>query len=121
MKRIFIVFPFLCVLWNISAQNLPKRGGRLEHVIDVVSYSDWGKGFLTITDAHIVESDNILYGLTFEPIANNSAIYIPEVADIILEVNGISTKDMKPEKFYAITDTATFFTLKFTYSRWKRI
>ena len=115
MKRIFIVFPFLCVLWNISAQNLPKRGGRLEHVIDVVSYSDWGKGFLTITDAHIVESDNILYGLTFEPIANNSAIYIPEVADIILEVNGISTKDMKPEKFYAITDTATFFTLKFRH------
>lgn len=115
MKRIFIILPFLCVLWNISAQNLPKPGGRFEHVIEVASYSDWGKGFLTITDAHIVESDNELYGLTFEPIANNSTIYIPEVADIILEVNGLSTKDMKPEKFYAITDTATVFTLKFRH------
>ncbi len=115
MKRICIMLPFLCVLWNISAQNLPKPGGHFEHVIEVASYSDWGKGYLTITDAHIVESDNLLYGLTFEPIATNSAMYIPEVADIILEVNGISTKDMKPEKFYAITDTATFFTLKFRH------
>lgn len=100
---------------NLSAQNLPKPGGRFEHVINVASYSDWGKGYLTITDAHIIGINDTLYTFTFDPITNNSIRYVPVVADIILEVNGTTTKDMKPEEFYAITDTATVFTLKFRH------
>lgn len=115
MKRISVILLCFCFFGNLTAQNLSKPGGRFEHVINVASYSDWGKGYLTITDAHIIGINDTLYTFTFDPITNNSIRYVPVVADIILEVNGTTTKDMKPEEFYAITDTATAFTLKFRH------
>lgn len=111
MKRIFSVLPFLCVLWNISAQDLPKPGGCFEHVIEVTSYSDWGPDYLTIINPMYCSDGTTLIPTTYMPTTNESA-YFPGCGDIILELNGKSAKNMSPKQFYSLIDTATTFELK---------
>ena len=63
----------LFIVQIVSAQgNLP---GGFEHIIEVGQYSDWGRGYLTITDDNVVrvyEEGKLkgLYNLTYLPIKN---------------------------------------------------
>ena len=116
MKHCFL-FALLFVVTALSAQNQGKPGGIFDHAIEVTTYSDWGKDYLTITDVHAYfdEQDNTTIYTTLRPIKDEThqGVVFPWVADIILEVNNKSTKGMTPQQFYNIIDTASIFTLKF--------
>lgn len=83
------------------AQTLP---GGFSHIIDVGQYSDWGKGYLTITDTHFMSISN----------ANNKFwsyfTYYPEdganlnCGDLILSVDGVSATGWTKEDFYKKVD-----------------
>jgi hypothetical protein len=116
MKHCFL-FALLFVVTALSAQNQGKPGGIFDHAIEVTTYSDWGKDYLTITDVHVYfdQQDNTTIYTTLIPIEDEAhqEIVYPWLADIILEVNNKSTKGMTPQQFYNIIDTASIFTLKF--------
>lgn len=115
----------------VIAQKTSLSGGLYKHVIDVEAYNDWGKGYLTVIDNHLVaiagDIDGNNYHLTaFEPVLIESGPrdpetgeliitgeMIPDIGSVIYKVNGISTFRMTPEQFYQITDTATIFTLQY--------
>ena len=91
--------------------NAQKIGGFFDHVMEVEKYSDYAPDYLTVIDNHIVDALDAIWYLTFYPDSSN--YYYPRIGDVILEVNGQSTKGMTPEQFYQITDTARQFTLQF--------
>ena len=74
-----------------------------QHVIDVKRYSDWGKGYLTITDLHEIllrEGDTFpYYPLTFERVDGGLWCGM-----LVLEVNGESAEGWTPSQFYAKID-----------------
>lgn len=106
MKRIYLLSLLLYFGITISA----KPGGVFNHVLDVEAYSDWGKGYLTIIDNHVVyDGDNNTYTLTW---TTEEGCIMPDRGLIITTLNGRSAKNMTPEQFYALTDTATFFVIK---------
>ena len=115
MKRIYLFILLLFAGLSLSAQENPRPGGIYSHVIDVCAYSDWGQGYLTVIDPHYCtkreqgETNDQIYALTISPTGETSLF--PRVGDIILEVNGITGKNMSPQQFYALTDTATTFSL----------
>ena len=112
MKRICLFVLFLCIGFTLVAQEKPKPGGIFDHVIEVETYSDWGQGYLTVIDPHYFFIGEELFLTTFNPAEENGNNDIPDCGDILLELNGISLKNMSPKQFYALTDTATIFTLK---------
>ena len=103
-----------CSTTQVKAQgNLP---GGFDHVIEVGRYSDWGKGFLTITDLNLVmiEEGNNLIALTFDVIDEYKNKEIPVLGDLIIEVDGTSAKGWTKEQFYNIVDNRhDTITLKF--------
>lgn len=80
------------------------------HVFEVAQYNDWGKGYLTIIDNHVIYDvgENSWFSLTWE---NDLNINIP-VGTVITGVNGETAYDMSPNEFYKITDSADTFSLK---------
>ncbi len=98
----------LFIVQIVSAQgNLP---GGFEHIIEVGQYSDWGRGYLTITDDNVVrvyEEGKLkgLYNLTYFPIKNEKG-KVKELykGDLVLEVNGESAKGWTKEQFYRKVD-----------------
>ena len=63
MKK-FLILSVCLLLSAISyAQTLP---GGFSHIIDVGQYSDWGKGYLTITDGHFIQVNDKTYTFTYE-------------------------------------------------------
>ena len=115
MKHCFL-FALLFVVTALSAQNQGKPGGIFDHAIEVTTYSDWGKDYLTITDVHAYfdQQDNTTIYTTLRPIEDeiHQGVVFPWTADVILKVNNVSTKGMTPQQFYNIIDTASTFTLK---------
>ena len=78
-----------------------------EHLFEVKRFKNWGKEYLTITnDYFYTKWDNndkiidICCHLTIEG-------YKFAIGDLILEINGQSTKDMSERDFYAILDNST--------------
>lgn len=96
---------------SLLSLNAQKIGGFFDHVMEVEKYSDYAPDYLTVIDNHIVDALDAIWYLTFYPDSSN--YYYPRIGDVILEVNGQSTKGMTPEQFYQITDTARQFTLQF--------
>lgn len=101
MKKVFF-YLLLCFTLQAQAQGILPEG--FEHVIDVARYSDWGKGYLTITDFHaigITEGDFYYHPLTYE--------YVDEGKNLgsgmlVLEVDGLSAAGWSPSQFYAKVD-----------------
>lgn len=128
-KLLFLCSACLCA-GQLFAQNSSLTGGLYEHVLEVEAYDDWGKGYLTVIDNHTVIIDNATYLTAFEPVLDELSTprnpqtgqqivpdeAIPMTGSIIYEVNGLSTKGMKPKKFYSLIDTATVFTLQYENS-----
>ena len=113
MKRLYLFILLLSVGLSLSAQEKAQPGGIFFHVIDVDTYPDWGQGYLTVVDPHYCtkreQGKEQTYALTLSPIGET--YLFPSVGDIILEVNAKSGKNMSPQQFYALTDTATTFLL----------
>ena len=85
---------------SVFAQNLP---GGFQHVIEVGRYSDWNKGYLTITDInHIVIYDGNI--ASPYPITYDGAGRAPELGAMILEVDGVSAAGWNKEDFYRAVD-----------------
>lgn len=127
MRKLFFSL-LACLSASMAiAQNPSLAGGLYKHVIDVEAYKDWGKGYLTIIDNHCVMIEGIRYLTAFEPIIDSETAprhpetgqivfldeTIPDNGNLIYEVNGQSTLNMTPDEFYAITDTASVFTLQY--------
>ena len=100
---------------SLLSLNAQKIGGFFDHVIEVEKYTDFAPDYLTVIDNHTVYAMDYTWTLTFYPDSNSN--YIPQLGDVILEVNGQSTKGMTPEQFYQITDTARQFTLQCSKTR----
>ena len=101
MKK-FLLLSICLLLSAISyAQTLP---GGFSHIIDVGQYSDWGKGYLTITDTHfmsISNANNKFWSyFTYYP-ENGSNLYC---GNIILAVDGASAAGWTKEDFYKKVD-----------------
>lgn len=109
MKRFFILLMLLC--WGINFYSQNKPGGIFNHVIEVETYSDWEEDYLTVIDPKYCSDGKTLFPTTFQPVAKETA-YFPGCGDVILELNGISAKNMSPREFYSRVDTATTFLLK---------
>ena len=89
---------------QIQAQgNLP---GGFKHIIEVGRYSDYGKGYLTITDAnilYIIDGDNyIKKHYTYEYAKEYESDYKLQLynGELIIEVDGASAYNWTPEQFY---------------------
>lgn len=107
MKKLLLLFALLgCIALQTRAQGtLP---GGFKHIIEVGRYTDYGKGYLTITDDNAVGfekyGDNRIYYdyYTYE--------YVDEYKDnedahfhnghLILEVDGVSAEGWTKEDFY---------------------
>lgn len=105
MKKLSILgFIWLAAL-PIRAQNVLPEG--FQHVIDVAQYSDWGKGYLTITDFHAIginEGEHfVYYPLTFDYVYEEEVLGLG-CGMLILGVDGESTAGWTPEQFYAKVD-----------------
>lgn len=99
-KYFFLIAMQLFVGGSVFAQNLP---GGFQHVIEVGRYSDWNKGYLTITDInHIVIYDGNIAGPY--PITYDGAGRAPELGAMILEVDGVSAAGWNKEDFYRAVD-----------------
>ena len=105
MKQYLLNIALLaCFTLQIQAQgNLP---GGFKHIIEVGRYSDYGKGYLTITDANqlfIIDGENyIRYHFTYEYDKEYETNYKFQLAngELILEVDGVSAYNWTPEQFY---------------------
>lgn len=113
MKRTLLFS--VTALMSLLSLNAQKIGGFFDHVIEVEKYTDFAPDYLTVIDNHVVYGMDATWYLTFYP--NSNSNYIPQLGDVILEVNGQSTKGMTPEQFYQITDTAKQFTLQCSKTR----
>lgn len=96
-KFIFIVTTLLISSYMISAQ---------ENMIKVKRYPDYAKDYLTITDVGLFffnEDGSRYYDYNFET-SDSSALWI---GNVIIEINGISTKGMDEDEFYSILQDNT--------------
>lgn len=111
MKKFFLFAMFLC-LGIVTYAKLP--GGIFKHVINVEAYSDWGNGYLTVIDPHYYQEgkESYLAAYSFASEDENQVFMAPDCGDIILEINDKSAKNMSPDQFYAIIDTANIFSIK---------
>ncbi len=100
MRNFFFTLA-LVVSGIVNAQTLP---GGFSHVIDVGQYSDWGKGYLTVTDTHFMSISNannkFWSHFTYKP-ENGNELYC---GDIILAVDGVSAAGWTKEEFYKKVD-----------------
>ncbi len=91
----------------VAQGSLP---GGFEHIIDVGKYSDWGQGYLTITDNHFLSviddsgKHREYYHLTFSVLESDGEYFAPNIGDIIIEVDGESAKAWTKEQFYSKVD-----------------
>lgn len=102
--RTFIVCLFVLLSVQMQAQELLAGGYR--HVIDVESYPYYGKGFLTIVDAHYYkigeeqERVNISYDYT-DPLHMGGEV-VP--LSLVVAVDGVSAEGWTPDRFYQVVD-----------------
>ena len=103
MKKLSILGFILLAALPIRAQNVLPEG--FEHVMDVTQYSDWGKGYLTITDCHKIKlvDDKIWIPITFEYVDEGNELENWN-GDLVLEVDGESAAGWTPTQFYAKVD-----------------
>lgn len=99
--RNFILTLVLVISGIASAQTLP---GGFSHIIDVGQYSDWGKGYLTITDLHAVLINDKLYNLTFEVVIDKPTDVYMSCGALVLAVDGVSAVGWTKEDFYKKVD-----------------
>ena len=95
----------------LSAKSEPTLPGGFNHIITVTRYTDYGKGFLTITDAnefYIIKEHEGWYlnHCTYEYVDEYKEDYGKhfDCGDLILEVDGVSASNWSEEKFYSIID-----------------
>lgn len=101
MKRI-VIFIALFISLSIHSQN--KLAGGFDHVIEVGCYSDWGKGYLTVTNNNIIcINDSNYYHFTYKYPDNYIGFGIWN-GDLILEVDGESAQGWTKEMFYSKVD-----------------
>lgn len=108
--RNFILTLVLVISGIASAQTLP---GGFSHIIDVGQYSDWGKGYLTITDTHFMSISNannkFWSHFTYQP---DNGIEL-NCGDLILAVDDVSAAGWTKEEFYKkVDDRKDIITLK---------
>ena len=99
-----LVCLFLGVLISLNVKPESFLPGGFNHVIEVTRYSDYGKGYLTITDdnsIYILENGHITYWIscTFDYVDEQNE-YLSN-GDLILEVDGISAAGWSKEQFYS--------------------
>lgn len=105
MKRSWCCVLFF-VLFSLQATAQDILAGYFRHVIDVQSFPYYGKGFLTITDAHYYEIGesqervNITYDYT-DPLHMGGEV-VP--LSLIVAVDGVSAEGWTPERFYQVID-----------------
>lgn len=119
LKIIVSLFSLL-VASKSNAQDRLLAGG-FKHVIEVARYSDYGKGYLTITDANGVgiytngQPKMNLYTHEYDEESQHFHLY---KGYLILEVDGVSAKGWSKEQFYKVVDGRTdFINLKIQPSR----
>lgn len=99
-------FVLFFVLFSLQATAQDILAGYFRHVIDVQAFPYYGKGFLTITNAHyykIGESQervNISYDYT-DPLHMGGEV-VP--LSLIVAVDGVSAEGWTPERFYQVVD-----------------
>lgn len=99
-------FVLFFVLFSLQATAQDILAGNFRHVIDVQAFPYYGKGFLTITNAHyykIGESQervNITYDYT-DPLHMGGEV-VP--LSLIVAVDGVSAEGWTPEQFYQVVD-----------------
>ncbi len=108
-KGMLIIAMFASFTLQIKAQG--KLPGGFEHIIEVGRYSDYGKGYLTITDANGVgifkDNQNYFNYYTYEYVGeynNKDDKYKLENGELILEVDGVSAAGWSKEQFYEKVD-----------------
>lgn len=107
MKKLFLQFVLLAsFVLQIQAQGFLPGG--FKHIIEVGRYSDYGKGYLTITDdcrIYIKDDENSSkqpFICTYEYVdeyKNDSSKFF-YYGDLILEVDGKSANGWSAEEFY---------------------
>lgn len=107
-KNILFIVLFVGLTLQIQAQKILPGG--FKHIIEVGRYSDYGKGYLTITDPNLIWIEK---NGDAQPIHPTYEIDNPELGndaralfdgDLILEVDGVSAAGWTKEKFYKIID-----------------
>lgn len=108
-KGMLIIAMFASFTLQIKAQR--KLAGGFDHIIEVGRYSDYGKGYLTITDANGVGIMREKYGTmnyyTYEYVGeynNKDDKYKLYKGELILEVDGVSAAGWSKEQFYEKVD-----------------
>ncbi len=78
-------------------------GQNKNHAIDVARYADYNPDYLTIVDTHTIwdNASGLITWLTLEP---SAAGLMPNVGDMVVAVNDVSTYKMSPEMFYNLID-----------------
>lgn len=108
MKNLSCLLLFALSIFSARAESILPGG--FNHIITVTRYTDYGKGFLTITDANEFQiKENYLSYLdhyTYEYVDEYKEDYRKHFVcgDLILEVDGVSASDWSEEKFYSIID-----------------
>lgn len=104
-----IIAMFASFTLQIKAQR--KLAGGFDHIIEVGRYSDYGKGYLTITDANGVGimSGNLgtMNYYTYEYVGEYNSKddkYKLYKGELILEVDGVSAAGWSKEQFYEKVD-----------------
>lgn len=99
MKRIFLFLCALTIGTSLYAQ---------EHLFEVKRFKNWGKEYLTVTNNYFYtkwDTNNEKIVNVDSPLTIEGYDFL--VGDLILEINGQSTKDMSERDFYAILDNST--------------
>ncbi len=102
-----LVCLFLFVLISLNVKSESFLPGGFNHVIEVTRYSDYGKGYLTITDdnsIYIIENGQTTdwISCTFDYVGKDKNYF--NNRDLILEVDGISAEGWSKEQFYNIVN-----------------
>ncbi|MBR1466344.1 MAG: hypothetical protein IJ607_08295 [Bacteroidaceae bacterium] len=108
MKKLLLFIWGLVYLNTYAQSNYP---GGYNHIIDVESFSDWGRGYLTIVDDHVwhIYKDKYFhnfshcYFLSYSPVETTRDNF-PEIGDVITEVDGNSALNWTTEQFYKAVD-----------------
>lgn len=101
-----LLFLILLVLGALQVSAQERLAGGFSHIVDVQAYPYYGKGFLTITNAHsykIGEEQkrvNLTYDYT-DPLRMGGEV-VP--LSLIVAVDGISAAGWTPERFYRVVD-----------------
>ncbi|MBO4447135.1 MAG: hypothetical protein J5764_03305 [Bacteroidales bacterium] len=85
--------------------------GGFGHIIEVGRYSNYGRGFLTITDPNVIKIDvehtgNLFdFPITYEYVNENTEKL--QANQLIVEVDGVSAEGWTKEQFYQKVDNRT--------------